>query len=468
MAIYGPQSNYGSDPGLPDASLTAHRRVEGEVYLSWEVGASAALDVQYDAYRLVRKLREYPRDENDGYLLDSGAVLVIGSSGNYVDDFEDEEGAVVYYALFCNRSLGGSGYYPVAAAYSSKTKLHYDDLSYAMLPLEFQKDQPMVDFSSPQVFQKCLLEPALGEVQSLVKTMGVNGDLRWADPKALNGLGMLYGWPLSPLMDLEDFRDQLESLVAKLRQKGQVEMSLDLLSEVAGLDAFAQKWIDCQDVSLEPEDKLFMWNYELDEFGEGDGVTKNFTFTPSEDVEPGTIRVYDDTESQVIVDDGEGNLYLESSPATGCGTCVYSGAGKTIAAQFPSAPAMNDTVWAYHMFRSTDWDVDDAEVTTRYGYLGDRIKRSQAGASGLSPAAVSVFLHLYTELGEELADSFAKDEYLKIYVDDVKRKMKRFWPLFGETTVYLTDRFVVTASADDYAAHLPLEEGCAEMRDRGR
>ena len=448
--------------------MTAHRRVEGSIYLEWEVGGSAALTVQYDAFKLVRKLREFPRDDTDGYVLDSGAISVLGTSGTHLDEFVDEEGAVVYYTLFCNRSLGGSGYDPVAIAYSNKTQLNFDDISPSILPLLFQLDQPMTDFANPQVFQQCLLEPALGEVESLVKTMKNNLDPRWADPRGLNGLGQLYGWPVSPLMDLEDFRDQLEDLVDTLRQKGQVGVSTALLEEVAGLELEVQKWIDCQDVSVESEDMMFMWNFERDVFDVGDALTTNFTFTPTEDMEPASVYIYLDSGSQAIMDDGEGNLYLESNPSTACGTCVYSGVGRTVAAQFPAAPALGDNVWAYHLFRSTDWDITDPEAITRYGYVGDRVKRTQSRTAHLSPAALAVFLYLNLDTGEEGVTSFAKDEYLKIYVDDVKRKLGRFWPLFGVSDFYLTDRVVITASADDYAAHLPLEEGCAEMRDRGR
>jgi hypothetical protein len=42
--------------------------------------------------------------------------------------------------------------------------------------------------------------------------------------------------------------------------------------------------------------------------------------------------------------------------------------------------------------------------------------------------------------------------------------LKVFWPLYGKTNYYLTDRVVITAPADDYAAHLPLEDSCAGMR----
>lgn len=460
--MYGPQQNYSGESGLPVGSLVATRRVEGDTYLEWSVGSAVTLDVEYDAYKLVRKTREYPRSESDGYELDSGVISVLGSTGTYVDDIADDEGTIIYYVLFCKR-VSDSQYYDVAVAYCQKTQLHFGDKSKNFYPLKFQKEYAMTDFTNPMAFKLCLIDPVFGEVESLIKSMAVNFDIDEADPKALAGLAAKLNWNLSPLMDLIDFREQLKDLLENMRRRGQVGMSLELLEEISGLKCAVQQFKHCQLVSMSVDEDEDMMNYELDEIGVGDDVTQVFNYSASHEIERCTVRILDDTGDQVIVDDGDGALYLESSPGTPCGTVTYAGI-PAIAASFPTPPVTGDTVWMYHEYMSGATDITDDETITRMLYLGDRMKRTRSLNKRLSWVAARVYLYLNLEVGEEGVTTFEEKEYLKLYVDDIKRKLRKFWPVFGVSDFYFTDRVVVSAPLDDYAGNLPLEQGCTEMR----
>lgn len=424
--------------------------------MSWEVGSSAGLDVVYDAYVLLRKIREYPRDSADGYVLDSGAVDPAGSTGTALDDFSDAEGEVVYYALFARRT-SDSLYYSVAVAYAQKTDLNFGDVSKSFFPQVWQKNRPMVDFTNPRAMREVLLDPAFGEVESLVKVLPRSMDVDECGPLALNGLGSYYKWPLSPLLDLVDSRDLLKELPALLRQKGQAAVSAYLLEAVSGLTCAVQQWKECQAVSSSFGGAENMRDYELLIVGVGDGINAAFSYVPSQDeFEPATVEVSDGTTE--IVDDGDGNLVLESDMATPCGTCVYSGAGISIDAVFPSPPAAGTCVWLKYYYPSSSFDSEDPETVTRFGYLGDRAKRSFSVSPGASPASAAAYLYLEVEVGEEGVLTCSEREYLKMYVDDVKRKLEVFWPLFGSTRFVLTDRVVVSAPMDGILANLPLEE----------
>lgn len=434
------------------------RLMDGSLEVTVEFPDMTAWADPYDQYDLRRKEIEFPVDETDGISVDTDAIPLGGVTVT-VPDVDMQDGVVYYYAIFAHRSLAGT-YELWKRGFSMGLVPSFDEISSAFVPQALRREYEVADSSNPLVLQQCFLDPVFGEAEALIRNMGINWDVDWADPHALSNLVRVLNWWLSPIMRLSDFRTQVKALTSSYWNKGQYVTEHDLLEDISQLPMEIEEWHDNMTVTNDDEAQTCFENTII---GIGNGVNDTFNYNGDFEILPFSVSITDGT--TIIVDtNGDGVLYVEGT-ATVAGSVTY--ATGVVSVVFPAGliPALGDAVWLYYDFRKGFFDLDDPETQTRLGYLGDRCLYwvSQVKDSRMSGVALSAYFYLHVEVGEEGVFTF-DGSYDKVYVDDIERKVRVIWPRFGNTEWVFVDRSVITFDIEDYAGHLPIEQ-VAEMQE---
>lgn len=421
--------------------------------------------VQYDYYKLLRMEQDYPQDENDGYLITSGAVAPAGLNTVYNDTLNIKDGTVIYYSLFV-RSIANGLYELQDQGWVLGLVPNFDEIAIGFFPEVLRPQNDVDNTGNPNFFREGIVEPVFGEVEALIRVMGKQRDLWQADPIVLSNLARIYNWYPIPQTTLAEFRDQVDSLLDFYRDgKGQYEAEIEMLADISQLPVLIQDWHkNICSADLLNNQHVF----EFTPIGVGDGATVNFGYTAAWTVIPFTVRItfdgftYTDDPVSLLA----GNVI--NSAGVSVGTIDYSTGVFTLG--FDETPLLGSTVWIFYEFEMQGLDLTDAETQTRYDYWGDRIAYapSQSKDSDKTGVGISVYFYLHNEIGEEGVFTFA-GPYEKIYVDDILRKMRIVYPLFGDTDCTFVDRFAVTFDELEYLANLPVEQeaGVLEQEEPG-
>jgi ABC-type cobalt transport system substrate-binding protein len=348
------------------------------------------------------------------------------------------------------------------------TELSLSEVSERMVPSVFHHPgRDPRDSEDPAVFKACFFDPAFGEIDSLLRAVFYNLEYGWCGPEQLDGIMRNVLGVESPRhLDMMDRRRTYEALMDGIPKRSQTPEVDYLVSTLMRAGVKRQEWQRCQVVSYDFDELHLSRRYELSAQDPGDGTISAFSFSPEHDVERATVSVWHGRENAVVVDDGDGSLYLESDPSVACGTVTYENPGRSIDVVFPDPVPSDETAWFYHEYFDSGTDLTDPEVHTRHEYLGDRSERIP-GARRSSPVAATLYVYFRLDAGEEYysgADEMSEECFSKAHSDYALRvALERVLPAFGVTEITYVDRIVVEAPLDEYAVNLPLEEGPADM-----
>ena len=409
--------------------------------------------VDYDYYKLLRMEQDYPQDENDGYLVTSGAVAPAGVNTVFNDTLNIKDGTVIYYSLFVRGIVSGL-YELQEQGWVIGLVPSFDEIASEFFPRVLCPDTDVENTGNPNFFREGIVEPVLGEIEALIRNMGKQRDLWNSDPIILSNLIRLYNWYPSPHMTLAEFREQADSLLDFYHDgKGQYEAEIPMLEDISQLPVLIQDWHKniCSSDLTNPQHV-----FEFTPLGVGDGGTVIFNYTADWDVIPYTVSITFDgftyTDAPTTIAAGD----IVNSAGASIGTIDYTTG--IISVVFDEVPVLGSTIWIFYEFEMQGLDLTDAETQTRFDYWGDRVaySPSQTKDSDKTGVGISVYFYLHNEIGEEGVFSFA-GPYEKIYVDDILRKKRIVYPLFGDTDLVFVDRFAVTYDELEYIANLPTE-----------
>lgn len=410
--------------------------------------------VNYDSYRLLRREQDYPQDENDGYLVTSGVVPPAGVSTTFNDTTNIKDGVVIYYALFV-RDLVTLLYELQETGWVMGLEPNLDEISSNFFPKVLLPTTAVDSTSNPNFFKEGLFDPVFGEIEALIRSLPKQMSVWDADPIVLSNLVRMYNWYPSPHMTLTEFKNHVEDLLPFYRDgKGQAISEMDLFEDISQLPVKIQDWHK-NICSADVDDPHHTFEYHI--MGVGDGINPTFNYVASWDIIPYTVSItfdgytYTDKPASLAAGDIVNNLGVS------IGTIDYTTGA--ISVTFDVTPLLGSSIWIYYEFEMQGLDLTDAETQTRYGYWGDRIAYtpSQTKDDEKTGVAVSVYFYLHIEIGEEGIFSFT-GPYEKIYVDDILRKKRIAYPIFGDSDFIFVDRHVIAFDEQDYIANLPLEK----------
>lgn len=415
-------------------SLVADRLTGGERSLSVVVAAETPLDdMTYTQLSLVRKLREFPRTQSDGFELWASALAPGALIATVEDDYNLPEGEHAYYCLF---ALDADAAWREKARDAQLGTVNlFDEVSGDMFPGKFLEDSG----SSPQstkVLKEAMVDVIFGDVESLIRQFALQQDAERCGLLALSLLSLEKDWPLSPVDDLENARVTLLEIKELMRTRGTEETEDILLARVAHSPVTVHRGVYYKGSVAGGDESERDWRLSalLDGVNLGGG---DFQYTGTLERGPRGIRPYSvavTISGEDYSDDGLG--VMQDSTGAPFGTVDYSTGAFDI-----TVPSTWPNVVVIYSSKVVP-------TTAGYAWCSDAVYSRRGFVTASSDGTEA----------EIMIDGYLNSESFDAALsDDIANKLRKFWSVEGKTDFLISVEAPILGSADTLVGRLPIE-----------
>ena len=415
--------------------LSVDRNKDGSRNLSVEVAvATVDDDMTYTALSLVRKLREYPRTQADGFEVWSSALTPVALSDTHLDDLPVAEGETSYYSLF---ALDADAAWKEKARVDSLTvEQRLEEISDGLFPRKLLEDSGN-KAESTAVLKVATFDVAFSEIESLIRQFPIQQDIDVCGRLALVLLSMEKDWPVGPVDDLVDARELLKQIKEKMRERGTEAMEDELFETVSHCPVRVHRGLYYSARSAGRGDASVR-DWRMSQVVAGVDVGGgDFQYAATLEVPPRGIRPFSvavGVDGVTYVDDGAGNVVDPAAAVVG--TVVYLTGVLDI--------TVPDTLGVAEF----EYSVMVTPVSAGASWCSTTLVRDRAFRSASKKRTVA----------EVILDGYLDTEsYDASIVNDLATKLKKFWSAEGPTDFVMSVSAELTGDADELMGRLPIE-----------
>lgn len=414
--------------------LSVVRESNGDRNLSFYFGPfDVDQDATYTEARLVRKLREFPRDESDGFLIWTDTLTTLELDDSVVDDLPLEEGETAYYSMFALNQ---------DAEWKEKARIHslgvvqrIEEISdsffsgHFLLETDGGKD-------SAAVLKVAMVDAVFSEIESLIRQLPSQHDIDRCGPLALEAKSLDFDWPLSDIDFFEDARELLKNLKELMRERGTEAVEEYFLERVSHCPIQVHRGLYHRvRTASRTGDSEVSWSLE-ERFSGLDVGGGDFQYTGTVESPYGIlprsfktvldgVDYFDDGANQVV--DVLGTVF---------GAVDYVAGTFDFTVPSSGSKAVIDYVTKLNPHTAVDSWCSFTNVGKKRFFTVGKVRTK-----------AEVILDDFTDVGS----------YEKSFTEDLERKIRKFWSAEGDTKFLLSIQANIVGSADLLLGRLPIE-----------